>query len=165
MASEDDLIKRITRTISSRTVGSRDVLYGGGVRLGTGDDAAVISADARTDWALSCDAFLEGIHFLRETYPADSVGFKSLMRATSDLAAMGAKPRLFLLTLALPRERTGDWLEPFPRGMRRAARLLGMRLIGGDTTKCPLVSISITVLGEIASGLAITRSGAQPGDL
>jgi thiamine-monophosphate kinase len=114
---------------------------------------------------LSCDAFLEGVHFLAKTHPPDSVGYKSLARATSDLAAMGAVPRFFLLTLALPRERTGRWLEELLRGMGRAARSLGMRLIGGDTTKNVAVAVSITVLGEVAPGQAVTRSGALPGDL
>ena len=118
-----------------------------------------------TEWVLSCDAFLDGVHFLEKSYPADSVGYKSLVRAASDLAAMGANPRLFLLTLALPARLTGKWLDEFLRGMGRAARLLGMRLAGGDTTKSAAVSISITVLGEVARGQAVTRSGARPGDI
>ncbi|MGB8523314.1 MAG: thiamine-monophosphate kinase, partial [Candidatus Acidiferrales bacterium] len=93
------------------------------------------------------------------------VGFKSLVRATSDLAAMGATPRFFLLTLAIPASRTGTWLDGFLRGMARAARAMNMVLLGGDTTKSRTVSISITVLGEIPRGLAVTRSGARPGDL
>jgi thiamine-monophosphate kinase len=114
---------------------------------------------------LTCDAFLEGVHFLARTHPPDSVGYKSLARATSDIAAMGATPRFFLLTLALPHKRTGRWLGEFLRGMGRAARSLGMRLIGGDTTKSAEVAISITVVGEVGAGEAVTRSGARPGDL
>ena len=116
------------------------------------------------DWASTCDAFLEGVHFLPKTTPPDSVGYKSLARATSDLAAMGASPRFFFLTLALPTSRTGRWLDNFLRGMARAARELGLRLAGGDTTQFPVVSISITVLGAIGQNLAVTRSGARPGD-
>ena len=114
---------------------------------------------------MTCDAFLEGVHFLADRHPADSVGYKSLARAASDIAAMGATPRFFLLTLALPQSRTGEWLSGFLRGMRRAARELGVRLIGGDTTRYPSISISITVFGEVASGRAITRAGARPGDI
>jgi thiamine-monophosphate kinase len=114
---------------------------------------------------LSCDAFLEGVHFLAKTHPPDSVGYKCLVRAASDLVAMGASPRFFLMTLALPTSRIGTWLDAFLEGMARAARYLGMRLIGGDTTKSGSVSISITVLGELARGRALTRSGARPGDL
>jgi thiamine-monophosphate kinase len=114
---------------------------------------------------LTCDAFLEGVHFLAGTHPPDSVGYKSLVRATSDIAAMGATPGFFLLTLALPRKRTGRWLDEFLRGMGRAARSLGMRLMGGDTTKSAEVAIGITVVGEVGSGQLVTRSGARPGDL
>jgi thiamine-monophosphate kinase len=78
---------------------------------------------------------------------------------------MGAKPRLFWLTLALPARLTGKWLDEFLRGMGRAARLLGMRLAGGDTTKSASVAISMTVLGEALRGQAVTRSGARPGDI
>jgi len=165
MNSEAQLIKRITAAIPSETGAHGRALNRNAVSLGIGDDAAVISPNGKTDWVLSCDAFLEGIHFLSKTYPPDSVGYKSLARATSDLAAVGATPKLFLLTLALPADRTGDWLEGFLRGMGRAARNLGVRLLGGDTTKFPLVSISITVAGKIEKGRAVARSGARPGDL
>ena len=161
MSGEDQLIDRIARAIAS----GKGALGRGNLRLGIGDDAAVLAAGAGTEWALSCDAFLDGVHFLADAHPADSVGFKSLARATSDLAAMGAQPRLFLLTLALPVGRTGKWLDEFLRGMGRAARQFGVRIAGGDTTKSASISISITVLGEIAPGLAVKRSGARAGDI
>ncbi len=119
----------------------------------------------KNDWVLSCDAFLEGVHFLAKTHPPDSVGYKSLVRATSDLAAMGAIPKYFLLTLAIPASRTGAWLDQFLDGMARAARSMKIVLAGGDTTKTDLVSINITVVGEIARGEAIPRSNASPGDI
>lgn len=144
-------------------VGSRKT--GGGLRLGIGDDAAVIAPNRNADWVLSCDAFIEGVHFLVRLHPPDSIGYKSLIRAASDLAAMGATPRLFLLTLALPAAKTGAWLDRFLEGMGRAARSLRMRLAGGDTTKNPRIAISITVLGEVKPGRAVTRSGARPGDI
>jgi len=164
MNAEDQLIKRIARGVPSQTGRGS-----GALRLGIGDDAAVIRPVRGTELVLTCDAFLEGVHFLAGTHPPDSIGYKSLARATSDLAAMGATPRFFLLTLALPRERTGRWLDEFLRGMGRAARWLGMRLVlrlmGGDTTKSAEVAISITVVGEVDSGQAVTRAGARPGDL
>jgi thiamine-monophosphate kinase len=161
MDNEDQLIERIARAIpSGRGVGGR-----GGMRLGIGDDAAVVAPGRNTEWVLSCDAFLEGVHFLAASYPPDSVGYKSLVRAASDLAAMGAKPQLFLLTLALPGRMTGRWLDAFLRGMGRAARQLGMRLAGGDTTRSEAISISITIVGEAPRGLAVRRSGARPGDI
>jgi thiamine-monophosphate kinase len=160
MNTEDQLIKRIARGVASQSGRAS-----GDLRLGIGDDAAVIRPVRGTELVLTCDAFLEGVHFLARTHPPDSVGYKSLARATSDIAAMGATPRFFLLTLALPHKRTGRWLDEFLRGMGRAARSLGMRLIGGDTTKSGEVAISITVGGEVVAGLAVTRSGARPGDL
>jgi len=157
MLNENQLVKRTGRRIPSAR--------GAGLRLGIGDDAAIISVHPRSEWVLSCDSFLESVHFLAASTPTDSVGYKSLMRAASDLAAMGAIPRLFLMTLALPPARTGAWFDAFLRGMARAARSLGMRLAGGDTTRSRTVSISITVLGEVAPGRYVTRSGAHPGDL
>ena len=157
--TEDELIHRIARAVPS-AVGRRNR----GVGLGIGDDGAILSSRRRFDWVVSCDAFVEGVHFLAEIHPADSVGYKALARATSDLAAMGAVPRFFLLTLALPANRTGAWLDAFLRGMARAARFLGMRLIGGDTTTAKNVSATVTVLGQVKAGMAVTRSGARPGD-
>ena len=158
---EAQLIERIAKAVPSITGSGRS----GGMRLGIGDDAAILAPGRNTEWVLSCDAFLEGVHFLAKSYPPDSVGYKSLVRAASDLAAMGAEPRLFLLTLALPARLTGKWLGEFLRGLGRAARLLGMRLAGGDTTTSATLSISITVLGEVAIGRAVMRSGARPGDI
>jgi thiamine-monophosphate kinase len=135
------------------------------VRLGPGDDAAILSPSGEMDWVLSCDAFLENVHFGRRTHPADSVGYKSLARASSDLAAMGARPRYFLLTLALPKSLSGAWVADFLKGMARASRQLGIFVIGGDTTSSPTVAMSLTVLGEVARGKAVLRSGARPGDL
>jgi thiamine-monophosphate kinase len=161
MDAESKLVARIARAFPNKDKGRCDAR----LRLGIGDDAAIIASGGKTDWVLSSDAFLEGVHFLAKSHPPDSVGYKSLVRAASDLAAMGATPRFFLLTLAVPASRTGSWLDGFLRGMSRAARSMNMALLGGDTTKSDVVSLSITVLGEIAQGLAVTRSGARPGDL
>ena len=157
MDSEDQLVQRTGHAIPS--------LSGGALRLGIGDDAALIAPTGRSEWVLTCDQFLEGVHFLADSHPPDSVGYKALARATSDIVAMGATPRFFLLALALPSDQTGAWFNAFLRGMGRAARLMGLRLAGGDTTRSAKVSISITVLGEIAPGRAITRAGARPGDI
>ena len=159
MNDEQVLIQRICRAINApRSPASV------GIRLGIGDDAAVLRRSSGCEWVLSCDAFLEGVHFLTSKHAADSVGYKSLGRATSDLAAMGAKPRYFLMSLALPPARTGKWLDQFLAGMRRAARALGVVLIGGDTTRYATVAITVTVIGEVEPGRAIARSGAEPGD-
>jgi thiamine-monophosphate kinase len=159
MVHERQLVEKIARALGSRKRGASRL------RVGIGDDAAVISPAAGAGWVLSCDTFLEDVHFRMNTHPPDAVGYKAVARAASDLAAMGAAPRFFLLTLALPAARTGSWLDGFLRGMARAARELGIAIIGGDTTSSRTVFISITVLGEIAPGRALTRSGANPGDI
>ena len=161
MTTEDRLVKSLTRALHSKGVGKD----GAELRLGIGDDAAIIAPGRGLDCVVTCDAFLEGVHFLFRTDPADSVGFKSLARATSDLAAMGARPRFYFLTLALSKLATGHWLAQFVKGMRRASERLGVQIAGGDTSRDSKVAISISVLGEIASGRAILRSGARPGDL
>lgn len=157
--SEDELIERIRRRIPSSA--------GGALRLGIGHDAAVIHSERR-DWVVTCDQFLEGLHFLAEKHPPESVGYKSLVRATSDVVAMAARPRLFLLSLALPAKRTGAWLNGMLAGMARASRLLGLRIAGGDTTRSPgkngRIALNLMVLGEAARGARMGRTGAKPAD-
>jgi thiamine-monophosphate kinase len=164
MKHEKTIIETLERAMPVWAAG-RLPLAARALRLGIGDDAAIVAPSKGREWAVSCDAFLEGVHFLERVTPADAVGWKALVRATSDLAAMGATPRLFFLTLALPPAKTGRWLAEFAAGMGRAARSLGMRLAGGDTTANERVAISVTVLGEVRRGRAVTRSGARPGDL
>jgi thiamine-monophosphate kinase len=161
MDSEQKLIERIRKVLSPGRLGRAE----GGLRLGIGDDAAILRPSPRCEWVVSCDAFLEGVHFVEQAHSPESIGYKSLARATSDLGAMGAVPRYFFLSLALPVERTGAWLNAFLAGMARAARELRIALAGGDTARHPTVAISITVIGEVEVGGAVTRSGANPGDL
>src|ERR1700683_2981602 len=148
MDRESKLVERIARAFRYNAA-KKHANHLAGLGLGSGDDAAIVSSNGKNDWVFSCDAFLEGVHFLAKTHPPDSVGYKSLVRATSDLAAMGATPRYFLLTLAIPANRTGAGLDQFLNGMSRAARSLKMVLAGGDTTKNDKVSISVTVVGEV----------------
>jgi len=176
MDREDQLIERVRR---------RFHVLGGNLRVGIGDDAAVIipagskrsprpsgrqvrallEARQIKDWVITTDAFLENVHFLRKVHQPRSVGYKALARAASDIAAMGARGRYFFLTLGLPVDCAGRWLDDFLGGMARAARRFELVLAGGDTTRYPLVVSSLTVLGEINRGRAILRSGARPGDL
>jgi len=162
MKLEVQLVEKIARALRSKN--SRDH-WRSSVRLGIGDDAAILKPSPNSEWVVSCDAFVEDIHFRIGTHPADSVGYKSLMRATSDLAAMGASPRYYLLTLALPSERTGSWLDEFLAGMARASHELRIRAVGGDTTRHSKISLSLTVIGEAKPGQTISRSGARPGHL
>ena len=156
MASESQIIERIRRRFPSA---------GRGLKTGIGDDAAVLRPAAGSECVVTTDAFLEDVHFFRNVHPPDAVGYKALARATSDIAAMGAEARCFFLTLGLPDACAGPWLDKFLGGMARAARRFGLVLAGGDTTKCPSVVITLTVMGEVRQGRAILRSGAKPGDL
>src|SRR3984957_7329221 len=157
--AENDLIRKILGK-SSR---SNDLKSG--LRLGIGDDAALFAPRSGYETILTCDWFLEGTHFLRDRHPADSVGWKCLARAASDIAAMGGTPSCFLLNLALPADATGKWLNSFLGGLRRAARSLDCVLAGGDTTRSKQILINITVIGEIREGHEVLRSGARPGDV
>jgi thiamine-monophosphate kinase len=155
---ENDLIKKISVLLAGKRHGKDSV------SLGMGDDAALWVPTRGREVVLTCDWFLEGTHFLRGKHPADAVGWKSLARAVSDIAAMGAEPRCFLMSLALPTSLAGRWLDDFLRGLRRAAKELQCEPAGGDTTRRKEVLISMTVVGEVSSGLAIGRSGAAVGD-
>jgi thiamine-monophosphate kinase len=130
-----------------------------------GDDAALFRPKTGYETILTCDWFLEGTHFLRDKHPPDSVGWKCLARALSDIAAMGGTPRCFLLSLALPSSLTGRWLDAFLAGLRRASRKFQCVVAGGDTTRRDKVLINVTVIGEVQAGSAVRRSGARAGDL
>jgi thiamine-monophosphate kinase len=167
--SEDDVLERIRRVFAGQlrkqSVGVRRAVGSRFLSLGIGDDAALISGTPGYETVLTCDWFLEGTHFLRDKHPPDAVGWKCLARAVSDIAAMGAAPRCFLLSLALPRELTSSWLNDFLAGLRRAARQFGCSLAGGDTTERREVLINVTVVGEVRRGQEVRRSGARSGDL
>ena len=137
----------------------------GFLKLGMGDDAALVNPTRGYETILTCDWFLEGAHFLRDKHPADAVGWKCLARAVSDVAAMGGVPRCFLLSLALPKSLTGRWLDDFLGGLRRASRRFGCALAGGDTTRQSKILINVTVVGEVLKGEAILRSSARVGDI
>ena len=162
MASEGHLIESIRKRFGS--VPGMPVAKDG-LRVGIGDDAAVLRPSAGSDWVVTTDSFLENVHFLRKVYEPFAVGFKALARATSDVAAMGARPRYFFLTLGLPETCTGKWFDEFTKGMARAAGRFGLILAGGDTTKFPEIIVTLTVLGDAKRARAILRSGAKPGDL
>ena len=155
---ENEIIEKIRRLGRGRNT------RGASLTVGIGDDAALWRPRPGREMILTCDWFLEGTHFLRDKHPADAVGWKCLARAVSDIAAMGGETRCFLMSLALPENLTGKWLDAFLRGLRRAARELDCELAGGDTTRREEVLINITVIGEVDRGRAVLRSGARVGD-
>jgi len=155
-ANENAVVRRIGQVFPGR----RSTF----LRVGMGDDAALWRPTRGHELILTCDWFIEGTHFLRDRHPPEAVGWKSLARAASDIAAMGGTPRCFLLSLALPASHTGHWLSDFLRGLRRAALALHCELAGGDTTRRKDILINLTVFGEVARGRAVLRSGARPGD-
>ena len=159
--TENSILQRILKITapSTKNLGGRDV------HLGIGDDAALLRPNRGHEIILTCDWFLEGTHFLRGKHPPDSVGWKSLARALSDVAAMGGVPRCFLLSLALPESHTGRWLDAFLSGLRRASREFACTLVGGDTTRRREILINITIVGEIRNAHAVLRSGARAGDI
>jgi thiamine-monophosphate kinase len=129
--------------------------------LGVGDDCALWQPQNGMQLAISTDMLVEGRHFLSTVSP-QRLGHKALAVNLSDLAACGAKPLAFTLSLALPRIDEA-WLKGFAEGMLALADLHQCELVGGDTTHGPL-TIGITVFGEVPPGDALLRSGAQAGD-
>ncbi len=140
---------------------TRPARSGGSVRLGVGDDCALLDVPAGETLAISTDMLVEGRHFFEGTDP-EALGHKALAVNLSDLAAMGAAPIGFSLALALPAADAG-WLEGFARGLFGLADAHGAQLIGGDTTKGPL-NICITVYGSLPADAALRRDAARPGD-
>ena len=129
--------------------------------LGVGDDCALLSVKAGQQLAISSDMLVEGRHFLSTVNP-EHLGHKALAVNLSDLAACGAQPKAFLLSLSLP-EVVPQWLTEFSKGLWALADLHQCDLVGGDTTRGPL-NICITVLGEVSAQDALLRRAAQAGD-
>lgn len=130
--------------------------------FGLTDDAAVFRADSG-DFVVTADAIVEGVHFLPDD-PPDTIARKALRVNLSDLAAKGAEPTGFVVTLAL-REVRDTWLAPFARALGEDAAHFKCPLLGGDTVATPgPISISITAFGRVPEGKMIRRAGAKPGD-
>jgi thiamine-monophosphate kinase len=137
-----------------------------GLQLGIGDDAAVWQPTPGEQIVVSTDSLVEDIHFRPDWTDWESLGHKTLAVNVSDLAAMGAIPRLALISLGLDgEERTCD-LQALYRGLGALAQRLGMTIAGGDVVRCPRgLILHVTAIGETRSQRVLTRSGAKPGDL
>lgn len=129
--------------------------------LAVGDDAALVQPRSGYQLAISADMLVAGRHFFADVDPR-ALGHKALAVNLSDMAAMGALPRWFTLSLALP-TIDAAWLAAFSQGMRDLAQASGVELIGGDTTCGPL-TIAIQICGEVVAGKALRRSGGQVDD-
>ena len=133
----------------------------GDVRLGIGDDAALLDVPAGRTLVAATDTLVEGRHFLPGA-PARSVGHQSLAVNLSDLAAMGAEPAWALLSLSLP-DVDEAWLDGFASGFHALAEAHRVDLVGGDTVRGPRV-VTVQLLGFVDGSCALRRAGARPGD-
>ncbi len=128
------------------------------------DDVAELTPPAGQQLLVSTDAMIEGIHFLRES-PAAWIAEKLVRANVSDILASGGKPLWLTLALSMPRDLELSWLEAFAAGLGEAAAALGVQLVGGDTTAAiDKISLSVTVMGSLAPGRRVTRTGARAGD-
>jgi thiamine-monophosphate kinase len=133
--------------------------------FGLRDDAAMLSPTAGHDLVITVDALVAGVHFFANDPPA-SIARKALGVNLSDLAAKGASPRGFVLTLALSGQPQDDWLSAFATGLGQAAAEWNCPLLGGDTTMTPgPLTLSITAFGEVPAGQMVRRAGARAGDM
>jgi thiamine-monophosphate kinase len=168
--------RALIAAIRSRTSRPR-----GAVRVGIGDDAAVLHPPAGSEIVVTTDFSLEQVHFRRDWHSPEAVGHRCLARGLSDLAAMGAKPLAAFLSLAVPAESATaeegkSWVTRFFDGLLALARRYDLPLAGGDTAQSPefdqrgrkhigLVAADIVLLGSVKRGQALLRSGARADDV
>ena len=153
--NEFELITRLTRSLPTND----------SVVVGAGDDCAVLECgDPLRQLLFKTDAVVEGIHFTNET-PPEKIGRKALARCLSDIAAMAGTPSAALVTIALPKKFSPEFIEKIYAGMNALASQHGVAIVGGETTTNPeRVLISISLTGFVPRGKAVLRSGAKVGD-
>jgi thiamine-monophosphate kinase len=146
-------------------------LGGRALRLGIGDDCALLGLRPGEELAVTTDLSIAGRHFRIDWHPPESVGHRALARGLSDLAAMGARPLAAFLSLGIPRQltvkrgRNGSWVDRFMAGLFRLAAAHQTPLAGGDLAEAPLAVADIVLTGAVPAGKALLRSGARAGDL
>lgn len=139
---------------------ARDFRGAGGLQ----SDNAFLPADARRDLVVKTDTIVAGVHFLADEMP-ERVAAKAVRVCLSDLAAGGATPFVYQLSLALPTNWTEAWVAAFAKGLAADQRRFGIVLCGGDTVVTPgPLTVTITAFGRVARGKGITRAGARAGD-
>jgi len=133
--------------------------------VGIGDDCAVFRVDEGRDTLLTTDMLTERVHFLRERTTPRQLGRKSISVNLSDIAACGGEPKEALVAVAIPDGISVEYFDELFAGMRECAHQYGVNIIGGDTTSSPRdLVISVTLVGSVARGRAVLRSGAREGD-
>jgi len=146
----------------------------GGLRLGIGDDCALLTPRKSEEVAVTTDLSIAGRHFRLDWHPPEVVGHRALARGLSDLAAMGARPVAAFLSLGLPRSLTVNaagragsrtWVQRFLDGFLALAEAHNTPLAGGDLAESPVAVADIVLVGAVPRGRALLRSGAKPGDL
>ncbi len=144
----------------------RDVRAPAGMRIGIGDDAAVWRPSSNEDLVVTTDSLVEDIHFRRNWTDWESLGHKLLAVNVSDLAAMGAVPRLALITLGLRGDEWVNDLQSLYKGIGELARRNSMAIAGGDVVRSPhALMFHVTAIGETRGRRVLSRSGAKPGDI
>ncbi|HEY8339235.1 MAG TPA: thiamine-phosphate kinase [Egibacteraceae bacterium] len=141
-----------------------DLAAGAAVVVGSGDDAAVLRL-GDGDLCVAVDVVVDGVHVRRDLSSPADVGWKAVAVNCSDLAAMGATPLAAVVGLCRPPSLPAADVEALYAGAAEAGRRWGLALVGGDTTRAEQLSVSVTVLGTVARGRAVTRAGARPGDV
>ncbi|MEO8324893.1 MAG: thiamine-phosphate kinase [Nitrospirota bacterium] len=134
--------------------------------IGMGDDAALLAHPSSAHLVISTDLLVEGIHFSKNTASFYDIGYKAAVANLSDIAAMGATPTYILVAVALPSYvRYGDWKDLY-RGLSVPCKSHGVQLVGGDTSAShSSLFLAITILGQVEPGHALTRGGANEGDI
>ena len=153
ITSEFSIIKKYLSGIGASYIQTN------GINLAGGDDCAVIAANSKL--LISTDTSVAGVHFMK-SMPPESIAYRSVATAISDIAAMGGKPIAFNLSLVMPNFNS-DWMKAFKKGLQKISREFQFPLIGGDLAKGPL-QISVTVLGK-PEKKTLFRSNAQSGDI
>jgi thiamine-monophosphate kinase len=135
-----------------------------GTEIGPGDDAAVIAApDGRV--VVSTDMLVDGVHFRLDWATPQQIGRRAALAAMADICAMGALPTALVVALSAPGLTPTATVTGIGAGLAEAAAELGAGLVGGDLTRSEVLTIAVTVLGDLRGGRPVVRSGARPGDL
>ncbi|MEP6980173.1 MAG: thiamine-phosphate kinase [Nakamurella sp.] len=135
-----------------------------GTLIGPGDDAAVVTApDGRV--VISTDVLVDGVHFRSDWASPEQIGRRAALASLADIAAMGAVPTALVVGLCAPAGIDRDVVLGIGRGLHAVAAEVGAGVVGGDLTRSDVLTISVTVLGDLRGGAPVLRSGARPGDL